>query len=227
MKKNSILIIDDNKKLLSSLRRYLEDNGFTVITTTNAVEGFKILNQSLPTLIILDIVLPKISGFKFLHSLRNNPKLFYLPIIILTGKSSVADRIQCYTLGCNAYLSKPFDVEELLSIIRNLITHYKNLFYSNENQERLYDTIFATQNNFNFYRTDNNFQIKYNIELTPKEQHTLNLIADGQMNKEIAKNLNVSSRHIERYVTLLLDRFGVQSRTELVRIAVEYSFFTT
>ena len=130
-------------------------------------------------------------------------------------------------MGCNAYLSKPFDVEELLSIIRNLITHYKNLFYSNENQERLYDTIFATQNNFNFYRTDNNFQIKYNIELTPKEQHTLNLIADGQMNKEIAKNLNVSSRHIERYVTRLLDRFGVQSRTELVRIAVEYSFFTT
>nr|YP_010336287.1 hypothetical protein MW609_pgp006 [Chroodactylon ornatum]UNJ14693.1 hypothetical protein [Chroodactylon ornatum] len=213
-----ILIIDDDPDFTRSLKLHLEEQSFIVVTFSSSLQSLKFLEKQIPDLIILDIILPEIDGYDFLKFLRESKKFYYIPVIVLTAKSLVKDRIKAYSLGCNAYLSKPFSLEELLSIIYNLIEQSKNYLYG-----------------FNSYSTYTKSSLKQTIlphtlsnsfELTCKEQKALNLVIEGYMNKEIARNLNISHRHVERYISRLFNKFNVGNRTELVRIALS-NFYST
>lgn len=223
--KDIILIIDDDKSFQFSLKLYLEEKNFLVKTVENALEGFEFLNQELPSVILLDIMMPQISGYQFLEFVRSTPQLSCIPIIILTAKGLTADRIQGYSLGCNAYLSKPFNSEELLSIIQNVLAHYKNYLLQANSPKLIIENQSVVQNNFGHVSVPFNSK-EYELALSPREQNTLNLVAKGYMNKEIARELRISIRHVERYVTRLFKEFRVNNRTELVRVALQYLFIT-
>ncbi len=113
-----ILIIDDDGKLNKLLRDYLSPFGFEVLTAVNPDEGLKYLNTQAPALIILDIMLPGMSGFELCKLIRQDHTV---PIIMLTARGEVTDRVVGLELGADDYLAKPFDPRELVARIQAVL----------------------------------------------------------------------------------------------------------
>ena len=114
----TILIIDDDKKLNNLLSDYFSKFGFKVTTVTHPDEGLKILKRELPDIIILDIMLPKMDGFEVCKEIR---KEYSVPIIMLTARGEVTDRIVGLELGADDYLPKPFEPRELVARIQSVL----------------------------------------------------------------------------------------------------------
>jgi two-component system phosphate regulon response regulator OmpR len=115
---NLVLIIDDDQKLCNLLREYLEDNGHRVITLPDGTEAVKTVQNKVPDIIILDIMLPGRDGLEVLKEIRHD---FSIPVIMLTAKGEDTDRIVGLELGADDYLPKPFNPRELLARIRAVL----------------------------------------------------------------------------------------------------------
>jgi len=116
--KTTILIIDDDDRLNSLLKDYLKDFGFEVLTATHPEEGLKKLRARTPDLIILDVMLPQINGFDVCKMIRRN---HHLPIIMLTARGDLTDRIVGLEVGADDYLPKPFEPRELVARIQAIL----------------------------------------------------------------------------------------------------------
>ncbi len=114
-----ILIIEDEVKTASFLFKGLKENGFTVDTSNNGIDGLSALEQNSYDLAILDIMLPLLDGWSVLSALRN--KNIQTRILLLTAMDSVEDRVKGLELGADDYLVKPFAFSELLARIRTLL----------------------------------------------------------------------------------------------------------
>lgn len=221
-----LLLVDDEPGLREAVQAYLEDSNFIVDVAENAKLGWELLQQNLPDLVITDIMMPEVDGYQFLKQMRSDPKFKALPVVFLTAKGMKSDRIQGYQAGCDAYLSKPFDPEELVAIVKNLLE--RRAATRQEAEEGTPDiTALAGQ----IARIENMLKGKtginlspspIKIDLTPREQSVLDLVAQGLMNKEIASRLETSVRNVEKYVSRLFTKTGTNSRTELVRYALEH-----
>ena len=116
--KGKILVIDDEPGVLELVKYNLEEAGFGVDTASDGVEGLKKAQDSLPDLILLDLMLPGIDGLEICRILRANPKTAGIPIIMLTAKASEMDRVVGLELGADDYVTKPFSPRELLLRIK-------------------------------------------------------------------------------------------------------------
>lgn len=116
-----LLLIDDEPGLREAVQAYLEDSGFTVEVASNARDGWELLQQTSPDLVISDIMMPQVDGYQFLKQMREDERFQALPVVFLTARGMTSDRIQGYQAGCDAYLSKPFDPDELVAIVSNLL----------------------------------------------------------------------------------------------------------
>lgn len=116
--KKKILVIDDDEKLNRLLREYLAKFGFQVISHTRPSDGLRALKYEHPDLIILDIMLPDMDGFELCKIIRKD---FNLPIIMLTARGEVTDRIVGLELGADDYLPKPFEPRELVARIQTIL----------------------------------------------------------------------------------------------------------
>ena len=116
-----ILIIDDEQDLVWAIRYALADEGYEVLTASNGAEGIAVAYQSHPDLVILDIVMPHVDGIQVCHTLRRDQKLASVPILFLTKRSSIEDRINGLNDGADDYLVKPFDFGELKARICALL----------------------------------------------------------------------------------------------------------
>lgn len=123
----TILIIDDDKKLNNLLSDYFSKFGFKVTTVTHPEEGLKILKRELPDIIILDIMLPRMDGFEVCKEIR---KEYSVPIIMLTARGEVTDRIVGLELGADDYLPKPFEPRELVARIQSVLRRSSEDFKS-------------------------------------------------------------------------------------------------
>lgn len=230
-----LLLVDDEPGLREAVQAYLEDCGFAVRVARDATEGWAILQQFLPDLIISDVMMPKVDGYQFLQQLRGDDRLKSIPVIFLTAKGMTVDRIQGYQAGCDAYLSKPFDPDELVAIVENLLERRPTGGGSGASGGDGGDHDIAdlarqiaeikallTQQPGGITTTPPPIK----IDLTPREQSVLNLVAEGLMNKEIARRLDTSIRNVEKYVSRLFSKTGTNSRTELVRYALEHGLTT-
>ena len=113
-----ILVVDDDSRLRRLLRQYLTDNGFLVALASNTAHARRIMNSLDFDLIILDVMMPGEDGYAFTRSIREtNP----VPILMLTARGDVEDRIAGLEHGVNDYLPKPFDPRELLLRISNIL----------------------------------------------------------------------------------------------------------
>jgi DNA-binding response OmpR family regulator len=115
---STILIIDDDAKLNRLLTEFLGDFGFKVITATRPDEGLRKLRQESPDLIILDVMLPEMSGFEVCKTIRQSHAV---PIIMLTARGMVTDKIVGLELGADDYLPKPFEPRELVARIQSVL----------------------------------------------------------------------------------------------------------
>src|SRR4051812_3939004 len=119
-----ILVVEDERHLAMGIKFNLEDEGYRVTTVASGPAALELLeeNDSEIDLIILDIMLPGMSGYSVCEELRQRGS--DVPIMILSARTLAEDRIRGFNVGANQYLSKPFDLDELLSRVRNLLTHY-------------------------------------------------------------------------------------------------------
>lgn len=114
----TILIIDDDTKLNQLLVDFLQEFGFKVVTETRPEEGLKKLKQEAPDLIILDVMLPGMSGFEVCKTIRQSNRV---PIIMLTARGMVTDKVVGLELGADDYLPKPFEPRELVARIQSVL----------------------------------------------------------------------------------------------------------
>ena len=118
-----ILVIDDDEKLNSLLKRFLGEFDFTVYTASDAAEGLKKVRTVSPDLIILDLMLPGMSGFEVCKRIRQTSTL---PIIMLTARGDLMDKVVGLELGADDYLPKPFEPRELVARIQAVLRRTKD-----------------------------------------------------------------------------------------------------
>jgi len=116
--KNQILVIDDDQKLNDLLKEYLTNFGFNVVTAITPSRGIEIIKSESPDLIILDVMLPEMDGFETLKEIR---KEHSIPVIMLTARGEVTDRIVGLEIGADDYLPKPFEPRELVARIQSIL----------------------------------------------------------------------------------------------------------
>jgi DNA-binding response OmpR family regulator len=119
--KKKILVVDDEKSICLLLENFLSQD-YDVVSIDNGQEALEWLEENLPDLIISDIQMTNMDGYTFLTSVRQRGFTRHTPIIMLSGKSESKERIKCYKLGAQDYLTKPFNPEELEELVK------KNLF---------------------------------------------------------------------------------------------------
>jgi len=116
-----LLVVEDEGELLEFLKMRLEANGYEVIGACDGKEGFEKAVKEKPDLILLDLMLPKVDGYWVCNLLKKDKRYDMIPIIILTAKSGAEHSKLAKECGADFYMTKPFEIEELLSKIASLI----------------------------------------------------------------------------------------------------------
>ena len=229
-KKSRLLLVDDEPGIRTAVQAYLQDEGFEVSTASDGDEGWQIAQQLFPDLIISDVMMPRCDGYGLLKRLREDERLGGTPVIFLTAKGMTVDRTQGYLAGVDDYISKPFDPDELIARVKNVLNRQERLL---KEAARFADTDVGQMarqiTEIRSMLTQGESSPSKDLELpsfTPREASVLQLVAEGLMNKEIARKLETSIRNVEKYVSRLFIKTGTSSRTELVRYALENHLVT-
>src|SRR5215469_14151808 len=117
----TVLVIDDQENIIEFIKLGLKYEGFRVESAADGLQGLATAQRVNPDLIILDLMLPGIDGLEVCRRLRDNPTTQDIPILMLTAKDDVRDRITGLDTGADDYLTKPFSFEELLERIRAIL----------------------------------------------------------------------------------------------------------
>jgi DNA-binding NarL/FixJ family response regulator len=221
-----LLLVDDEPGVRLSVKEYLQEVGdFKVQVASSADEAWELLQQQTPDLVISDVMMPQVDGYQFLKRLREDPRFKSLPVVFLTARGMTSDRILGYQAGVDAYLPKPFDPDELVAIVENLLERRSpnsGDATSSTELERIAQQIAEIRGLITKGNGIVQTPAPIRIDFTPREQSVLDLVAQGLMNKEIARRLETSVRNVEKYVSRLFSKTGTNSRTELVRYALEH-----
>lgn len=118
---NKILVIDDDTSINELIKVNLELGGYNVVQAYDGIKGFALAKQELPSLIILDVMMPEVDGFTVAKRVRENPSTKDVPIIMLTALSQLNDKANGFNIGVDDYLVKPFEIEELLMRVKALL----------------------------------------------------------------------------------------------------------
>ena len=118
MRRLRILIVDDELAILKLLRANLEANGFGTIAAMDGAEALQTVERELPDLVILDIIMPKMDGFEVCRRLREWSQI---PIIMLSVQGDMQDKVKCFNLGADDYVTKPFSAEELIARVKSVL----------------------------------------------------------------------------------------------------------
>jgi DNA-binding NarL/FixJ family response regulator len=200
-----ILIVDDDKRNLITLSMCLRSD-YKLMTALNAHEAIEIINETIPDLLLLDIMMPDVSGYTLCTKLKNDRRTKDIPIIFITAKDSTEDLIKGLELGADDYIMKPFKPAEVLARIRSTLRVYER--YKNNNNNDLSDLPFVNE--------------ELDVDsLTEKEIEILNYIAKGYTNKEIADLLVVSEFTVKNHLKSIFKKLRVSSRTQVVLIGIK------
>lgn len=120
-KKKRILLVEDEPDFRMAVRIRLEANGYDVIEAEDGAAGLDLARNQSPDLILLDIMLPKMEGYKVARLLKFDEKFRRIPIIMLTARSQQTDKETGMAVGADAYITKPFKPEELLETLTRLL----------------------------------------------------------------------------------------------------------
>ena len=122
--KPKILIIDDEIHIVELIRFNLETSGYEVDIAYDGLDGYLKIKENAPQLVLLDWMLPNISGIDMLKKIRNDKSLSDIPVIMLTAKNMESDKIEGLELGADDYITKPFSIKELLARVSSVLRRY-------------------------------------------------------------------------------------------------------
>ena len=118
MKDTTILVVDDDPVIIKFITANLKARGFSVVSATNGEDALRALEQHLPDLVILDIMMPGVDGVEIFQRIHEWSQV---PIIMLTAKNEVNDKVELLNMGADDYVTKPFGIEELLARVRAVL----------------------------------------------------------------------------------------------------------
>lgn len=214
------MVIDDDEKITSMLRRGLAFEGYLVTTAANGLEGLKQMLVTEPQLIILDVMMPHIDGWEVVRRIRESGS--EVPILMLTAKDDISDRVKGLDLGADDYLVKPFALEELLARVRVLLRRRTERPEQANNRLSFEDAILDLD-------TREVFRDEKLIELTTKEFDLLHLFMQNPkrvlsrdiiMEKIWGYDYSGESNVLEVYIALLrqkTEEFGHKRLIQTVR----------
>jgi DNA-binding NarL/FixJ family response regulator len=222
-----LLLVDDEPGLRTAVQAYLQDEGFEVVTANDGEEGWKVAQEMVPDVVLTDVMMPRLDGYGLLKRLRGDERLGGTPVIFLTAKGMTADRIEGFQAGVDDYIPKPFDPDELVARVRNMVRRQERLLaeaarYADADIGQMARQITEIRSLLQMGGAKK-AAAGVKLDFTPREASVLQLVAEGLMNKEIARRLETSIRNVEKYVSRLFTKTGTTSRTELVRYALENS----
>jgi DNA-binding NarL/FixJ family response regulator len=211
----TILVADDEPGIRLSIKDHLELSGYSVITAATGQQTLEMLNRYKPHLLITDIVMPEMDGYDLVRQVRQQPEFRALPVIFLSARNQTAERVYGYRLGCDVYLAKPFELEELGAVVRNLLDRVQILQTSLQISTQ-------AQKASHQQETMATRALYQQLGFTPRELEVLELLAQGLSNPHIGDRLHLSSRTVEKYVSRLLQKTTSHNRAELMRFAIEH-----
>ncbi|MDJ1180107.1 response regulator transcription factor [Roseofilum sp. BLCC_M91] len=209
-----ILVVEDDLGTRLAIQDYLEQGGYSVILAAHGQEALQQVEQYHPYLIVTDIAMPLMDGYELVRQIRKKPEFRLLPVVFLTAHTTMEDRIRGYQLGCDVYLPKPFELEELGAVVRNLIERYSLMMQATskasippipDSSEPLSAKVAPPD-----------------LALTNREWDVLHLLTNGLSNAQIGQRLHLSPRTIEKYVSSLLRKTLTNNRAELVHYAMQH-----
>jgi len=220
----TILVVDDDLGTRLSISDYLELSGYSVITANDGQEALAMVEAYHPDLIVTDIVMPRMNGYELVRQVRQQPQFRLLPVILLTARTRTQERILGYQSGCDLYLPKPFELEELAAAIRNLLERSQII-----QSEYKFSQKDSSSNALPTKTVENRHSVFTHVEksqllssLTAREQEVLEMLTHGLSNIEIGNQLHLSPRTVEKYVSSLLRKTATSNRAELVRFAITH-----
>lgn len=209
----TILVVDDDPALRIALVGYFELEGYVAIAAMNGRDALLKVDRHQPQLVITDALMPEMDGFELIRQLRQQPQYRLLPVVFLTARAELDNRIRGYKAGVDVYVQKPVALTELGAIVRNLLDR---AMLTGLSQPAGSDTEAHVQAS----SLPSSQGIALN--LTSRERETLVLLVEGLSNSEIGDRLFLSPRTIEKYVSRLLEKTETRNRIELARFAIEH-----
>lgn len=219
-----ILVADDDVGTRLSISDYLELSGYSVVTAENGQEALALVDEYQPHLIVTDITMPRMDGYELVRRVRQKLEFRLLPVIFLTARTHIQERIRGYQLGCDLYLPKPFDLDELGAVVRNLLERSQMIqaeMIHAELRSRHQDAELPIENTNGKAKLVTSSALS-TVSLTEREQEVLELLADGLSNIQIGHRLHLSPRTVEKHVSSLLRKTETNNRAELVRFVMEH-----
>jgi DNA-binding NarL/FixJ family response regulator len=203
-----LLVVDDEPNLLRAVAACLKAENYEVSTARSGQEALLQLAESVPDLVISDIRMPGMDGYKLARQLRGSPRTALVPLVFLTAKDETADRIEGFRAGIDAYLTKPFEPDELIAVVNAIL----------QRVERTHSQIARLVGSGSLEDTPVSF---HDEALTDAETRVAVAVSRGLTNKEIAAELEISVRTVENHISHILDKKRFSNRVEIARYVFE------
>ncbi|MDX2272465.1 MAG: response regulator transcription factor [Cyanobacteriota bacterium] len=213
----TILVAEDDAATRLAIGDYLAAVGYSVIVAENGTDALKMLDKWQPHLLVTDINMPSMDGYQLVQKLRQQPELRLMPVIFLTARSQVEERIRGYQVGGDIYLPKPFELSELGAVVRNLLERSQMIQQHLVKAEWQSPASDSSELQQTYTSTRSGINASAQIDLTTRELDVLTLLADGLSNGQIGEQLHISARTVEKHVSSLLRKTDTSNRAELVR----------
>jgi DNA-binding response OmpR family regulator len=228
--KHWVVLVDDEEAIRQSVGDFLYDEGYQVTACADADALLEVCRKprgpgglpAIPDAIVSDVRMPGKDGIELTEYIRADERLQRVPVILLTAKAMTQDRIAGYKAGADAYLPKPFNPDELLSILDNAILRRRQMQGQGGSMVDLKQDMASIkellkQNGANLVK-------KTNVYLTPTEREVLDLLCKGYTSQEIATERGVILPGVTRVIQTLYSKTVTQTRTELVRWAIQTGY---
>lgn len=212
-----IFIIEDETSIIQLVQHNLEKDGFIVSSAINGNEGLKDIKKFEPNLLLLDWMLPDLSGIEICKSIRKDTSFKNLPVIMLTAKGEEEDKIKGLDSGADDYLTKPFSYNELLARIKAILrrsdpkTVSDTLEFDDLRLDRLEKRVFRDSIEIQLGPTE--FRLLEFFLTNPKRVFTRDQILENVW----PNNINVETRTIDVHIRRLRKSININNNKELIR----------
>ena len=226
MTNEKILVIEDEKNILELIKYNLEHEGFQVLTASKGRMGLELALRGSSSLVILDLMLPELSGLDICKTLRQNPKTRTIPIIMLTAKGTEADKVVGLELGADDYITKPFSPRELIARVKAVLRR------SQEIPKKEFLKIGTIELDISKHE----LRLKTRpVEVTAKEFELLRILMSSSgraLTREVLlskvwgyeNSINIETRTVDMHITQLRKKLGNESRRITTVKSVGYRF---
>jgi DNA-binding response OmpR family regulator len=192
--RGTVLVVDDAPDTLRMLCDALSDEGYTVLVALSGQQALERLDLIVPDAILLDAVMPGLSGFETCQRIKAHASCAHVPVVFMTGLSETADIVAGFHAGGVDYVVKPVRVEEVLA---RLATHVRNARVGQVDRGGRVDE----------------------AALTPRETQVLSWLAKGKTNRDIAEILGMSHRTVNKHLEHIFEKLGVETRAAAAALA--------